>query len=383
MAKKLLPMFLACFLLAAGLLSAVSAAGDEIVDKGDCGVNGSNVQWSLNKNGVLTITGTGAISGYYSAYNSPWYGHREIITSLTVSNGVTEIGESAFGSLTRLTKVELPDSLIRIGADAFWYCTNLTKIAFPDSVNHIEDRVFCSCSNLLSFTISDNVVSIGESAFQYCEHLTKIVIPESVENIADNAFDSCYRLKSVTILGECPVIRANTFQECAALTEVTIPDSVLIIEDNAFHDCDALNDVYYAGTEDMWKEISVDAGNQPLAAATIHCDTSPGSAYRIDALTVSDSDGKPLSAIPNGSFLATVSVTNRASGTSPLVFLAAYSDSGKFQDFMYVTVKEPIGGTVEITLPIDNSAGNIAELKAFAVSSFSDLAPLGASVSFP
>ena len=103
---------------------------------------------------------------------------------------------------------------------------------------------------------------------------------------------------------------------------------------------------------------------------------------RINGITVSDNDGKPLSAIPKGAFLATVSITNRASGTSPVVFLAAYS-SGKFQDFAYVTLKEPVGATMEVTLPINNSAGNITELKAFAVSSVGSYAPIGNPVSYP
>lgn len=65
------------------------------------------------------------------------------------------------------------------------------------------------------------------------------------------------------------------------------------------------------------------------------------------------------------------------------MFLAAYSNDGKFQDFVYVTVKETVGATVEVTLPIDNAAGNIAELKAFAVSSIGGYTPVEAPVSYP
>ncbi|MBR0282982.1 MAG: hypothetical protein IJQ81_15585, partial [Oscillibacter sp.] len=138
----------------------------------------------------------------------------------------------------------------------------------------------------------------------------------------------------------------------------------------------------YTGTEEMWNQISVDAGNTPLDSATIHTDTSPGAAYRINGITVSDGAQK-VDAIPQGSFFATVSITNRASGTSPMICLAAYTENGKFQKFVYVTVKEPIGGTVEVTLPVDNSGGKIAQLKAFAVSSFDNLIPVGNVVSYP
>ncbi|MBQ6206355.1 MAG: hypothetical protein IJK52_04670 [Oscillospiraceae bacterium] len=66
MTKKLLPVFLLCFLLAAGLLSAVSAANDDIVDSGDCGIEGNNVTWTLDNKGALTISGTGDMDDYMS-----------------------------------------------------------------------------------------------------------------------------------------------------------------------------------------------------------------------------------------------------------------------------------------------------------------------------
>ncbi|MBQ7681217.1 MAG: hypothetical protein IJT31_03260, partial [Oscillibacter sp.] len=65
------------------------------------------------------------------------------------------------------------------------------------------------------------------------------------------------------------------------------------------------------------------------------------------------------------------------------IFVAAYSADGQFQNYAYVTVKEPVGGTVEVTLPVDNSGGNIAQLKAFAVRSFGGLEPIGNLVTFP
>ena len=360
MKKRLLHIFSLCLPLAL-LFAALTAgaAGSDIIAKGDCGVKGSSVQWSLDSNGNLTISGSGVMSNYSSTSSAPWYKQRSMITSVTVSDGVTGVGAYAFYGLNRLMQATL-----------------------PESVSSIENYVFRGCSNLLSFTISDNVTSIGNYAFYDCDRLTEMTIPHSVINIGANAFAGCDVLQSVTMLADVPSIKTSTFAGCKALNRISIPENVVIIMKNAFSDCVALKDVYFTGTSDMWKEINVDTGNTALNGAEIHCDTSPGFAYRINALTVSDSGGKPLSEIPNGSFLATVSVTNRA-GTSPLVFLAAYSDSGKFQDFMYVTVKEPIGATVEVTLPVDNSAGNIAELKAFAVSSFSELTPLGASVSFP
>ena len=51
---------------------------------------------------------------------------------------------------------------------------------------------------------------------------------------------------------------------------------------------------------------------------------------------------------------------------------------------MYVRLSDiPVGATVEVTLPMDNTDGRIAQLKAFSVASFSNLVPIGNLSVFP
>lgn len=105
--------------------------------------------------------------------------------------------------------------------------------------------------------------------------------------------------------------------------------------------------------------------------------------YRIGALTVRDANGAALDAIPHGTFLVTVPVTKQYDGGNSLVFLAAYSASDQFRGLLYVEVEDiPLGTTIKITLPVDNTNGEIAQLKAFTIASFSNPIPLGAAVSF-
>ena len=112
-------------------------------------------------------------------------------------------------------------------------------------------------------------------------------------------------------------------------------------------------------------------------------ESEPLPVYRLNRITIQDSAGKTLTAIPSSSFLATLSVTNIASADSPTIMLAAYTAAGQYAGLFYVTLKSPVGGTIEATVPVDNSGGNIAQLKAFAIASFADMTPLGSPVTFP
>jgi len=106
--------------------------------------------------------------------------------------------------------------------------------------------------------------------------------------------------------------------------------------------------------------------------------------YRINGITLRDNIGAVLSSIPNGTCLATVSITNMASAGDTMVILASYTADGQYQGLTWVSVEDlPVGSTIKVTLPVDNSNGKIASLKAFATASFTNLVPLGNTVSFP
>ncbi len=113
-------------------------------------------------------------------------------------------------------------------------------------------------------------------------------------------------------------------------------------------------------------------------------DVPPEDVYRVNSVTARSADGTELPYVPAERFLATVSVTKLTDGADALVFLAAYDRDGAFRSLMFFSVEDvPSGGTVKVTLPVDNSDGSVAMLKAFPVASFSDLTPLGPEVAFP
>ena len=191
----------------------LSADAAEIIDSGSCG---ENLTWTLDSNGVLTVSGTGEMDDYSSDY-SPWYSNRSAIKTVIIENRVTSIGDWAFYYCTSLTSVTIGDSVTSIGGRAFSYCTKLTSVTIPDSVKSIGENAFFDCTKLISVTIGNSVTSIGDSAFSGCTSLTSVTIPDSVTSIGGSAF-----------------------AYCTSLTSVTIPDSVMGIRWDAFYNCPAL-----------------------------------------------------------------------------------------------------------------------------------------------
>ena len=106
--------------------------------------------------------------------------------------------------------------------------------------------------------------------------------------------------------------------------------------------------------------------------------------YKINSVTIKDLSGNNLQAIPTCSFLATISFTNVSSRADTVIILAQYTDSGVFKGLMYIQTEDvPTGSTIKLSIPVDNSKGDVAKLKAFCWESFGSLTPMGNSASFP
>ncbi len=174
---------------------------DEVIFRGTCG---DHLTWTLEDNGLLTISGKGKMADWHcdwSAYihEMPWDYLITNIRSIVIENGVTSIGACAFSA----------------------------------------------CSNLESIVIPESVTSIGTHAFEYCTKLDAVTIPEGVTSIGTYAF-----------------------YNCSSLTSVAIPESVKTIWNYAFSGCESLSVVEYAGTKTQWGEITIKAGNAELLKDT-------------------------------------------------------------------------------------------------------------------
>ncbi len=297
-----------------------------IIDSGTCG---RNLTWTLTDDGLLTISGTGAMNDYGYSYNAgPWgFGVKQAV----IEDGVTSIGEGAFWHCSSLESITIPDSVTSIEQSAFRECSSLESITIPYGVMSIENGTFESCTGLTNIMIPDSVTSIGYSAFGECSSLESITIPNSVTSIDSLAFELCSSLTGITVaegnpayssldgvlfdragtkLINCPEgktgaytipsnvtsIGESAFYNCVKLTSITIPDSVTSIEYDAFRACSSLKSITIPDSVTLI-DFGAFYGCSSLTSITVE-EGSP--AYSSMDGVLFDQDGTELITCPEG-----------------------------------------------------------------------------------
>lgn len=282
-------------------LLTVSAAAADAPTSGTCG---ENLTWTLDGEGTLTISGTGAMEEYEWRSDVPWYQSRDSIKTVVIENGAASISDYAFYICTNLVSVTVPDSVTVIGKNAFYNCRSLTSVTFagecqlatigksafdrcesltdvsitdmdawcridfgdssanpmccaqnirlngskiasvtvPEGVTELK-YTFYGFKNLIRVTLPKSLTDIGEETFYNCTSLTNLTIPDGVTAIGDSACFRCTSLSSVTIPASVTTIGSSAFYDCTSLTSVTIPEGVTSIGSSAFWNCTSLTGI--------------------------------------------------------------------------------------------------------------------------------------------
>ena len=170
-----------------GIKYTVRTAPVTEVANGTCG---DNAKWVLESDGVLTISGSGAMSDN-NTNKTPWEAYKQQIKHVVIEKGITSIGKFNFFYCNKLESVTLEEGakLEKIGWGAFGY-SSLQEITVPDSVTRIDGYAFYYCSKLTKVEISENskLASMGEYVFKADTKLTSLYVPDGVTSIGANIF---------------------------------------------------------------------------------------------------------------------------------------------------------------------------------------------------
>ena len=235
------------------LLLCVGLLGLPVSAANGAGYCGEEVAWTL-KNGVLTISGTGAMDNYNDLYMPPWQEQNDLIQRIVVEPGVTSIGKRAFYGAKNLKTVSLPETVKEIGAMAFVECTGLTQIDLP-GLENLGWGAFYGCESLVNITLPESLRTIGEKAFYRCSKLAGITVPSGVEEMGAMVFSYCSNLVYANIKAQLDVLPNWTFYGCVLLWEVYLPSTIQTVETNALGECPNLYYVDYGGSQTVKDEI--------------------------------------------------------------------------------------------------------------------------------
>lgn len=212
---------------------------------------------------------------------------------ITLSEGITEIGEYAFRYSIALTNPIIPNSVTKIGTGAF-YEAELESVTIPNTVKTIESNAFDSvgimyceapskpegwyvgeigaldwstaripivwdCKNNeaaqdgyihvvvdgIRYGIANGVATVlyQDKRIEDANILQSVTfkgVTYPVTSIGKSAFVGCEKLKGVTIPKSVTSIGEDAFGQCRSLTEIAIPSSITSIGKRAFYNCESL-----------------------------------------------------------------------------------------------------------------------------------------------
>ncbi len=178
-------------------------------------------------------------------------------------------------------EVHLPEGVQRIKDHAFYGCQSLTEIEIPASVWSISQYAIVFCKKLENIVVdSDNRNYCSENGILYNLNKTLLLaypggrtekpsLPESVTGIASNSFCGS-RITDLEIPKNVTGIESGAFFGCQDLERIKLPKGLKNIEEQAFFSCEKLKDIFYAGSEEEWRAISIGASNESLTDARMH-----------------------------------------------------------------------------------------------------------------
>lgn len=184
-----------------------------------------------------------SIPGTVKEIGTQAFANAKNIQKIMVDEGVTDIKNSAFSNLDKLTSIQLPASAGKSLSDAklaFSHCENLSQITLPYGMTKIPYHMFDGCKNLRSVSLPATIQTIEEYTFYQCD-LRSVEIPRDTQYIGGLAFFMNENLQKLTFAGnKLTELDDQAFGETDLQGVIMLPTSLKTLGTWTFKGCDDL-----------------------------------------------------------------------------------------------------------------------------------------------
>lgn len=187
-----------------------------------------------------------------------------MLKCVTIPNGVTYLGNSAFAACYSMKAICIPNTVTQTRGGTFRYLTEITMLTFPPGViiqstygisdNRALKRLIMpnakiynangtysftgnttlETAPLLTINGESNITTIPGNTYANCNSLKELTIPSTVTTIGAGAFSNCYQIKEITLPQNITAISQDCFSGMYALSKIDIPSGVTSIGSNSF-----------------------------------------------------------------------------------------------------------------------------------------------------
>ena len=196
---------------------------DQITEIGDYAFYGNPTLKTVNFHSGITRIGAGAF-------------YETLLTQVRITNPDCEIGNSCFSN-SQVSSISLPQGMKKLGRHVFFYCVNLTSLTLPEGMEEIGLMCFSSC-NLTSVNLPSTMVKLDSCSLQ--DNPFSSINLKNVKYVGRQAFSMCTNLTTVTSNGKLEEIDGAAFTRCP-ITTAYLPEGLLTINMNAYFRCTNLN----------------------------------------------------------------------------------------------------------------------------------------------
>lgn len=234
MMKKIIALALAALMICT--LVACGGKEDQVTDDPVINIGAQYLTYTDNDGNTFTYDYRTSTTVQITAFSGSDEPHAVTIPATIGEYTVAAIADEAFFSYSNLSSITLPEGLVEIGAYAFANCEVLTTVNFPSTLKTIGKGAFYGCDTLSAIDLSGTALEhIDAQAFADCPMLATATFPATLAKIDEYAFANCTALTAITLPEGVTTVGAQAFYNCTAVASLTLPASLVEIGDWAFN----------------------------------------------------------------------------------------------------------------------------------------------------